>query len=219
MSSATALPPPRRIEILHADDDLVVINKPAGLLSVPGRGPDKQDCAITQLQAHYPDALTVHRLDQDTSGLLVFARGREMHRRLSMDFAARRVDKRYIAVLRGELAMPASGERGSVDLPLIVDWPNRPRHMVCHDTGKPSLTYYQVLDYEVRDGQRCTRVELEPYTGRSHQLRVHMLAIGHPIFGDTLYGDPPPPGSRLLLHAARLELLDFGLAFQSESGF
>lgn len=180
--------------ILFADDALVVADKPAGLLSVPGRGPDKQDCLIARVQLRYPDALTVHRLDQATSGLIVFGRGEVAQRALSVAFAERRVEKRYIAVVHGEL--PDTGE---VDLPLITDWPNRPRQMVDHVVGKPSLTRYRV----VARGERTSRVELEPVTGRSHQLRVHMLAIGHPIVGDTLYA-AQLGGERLLLHAERL---------------
>ncbi len=205
---------------MYANADLVVINKPAGLLTVPGRGPDKQDCALVRLQQQFPDALTVHRLDRDTSGLLVFARGKLMHRRLSMDFAARRVDKRYEALVSGALAAPAAGW-GEVDLPLIVDWPNRPRHRVDHATGKPSLTRYRVLGVESRAGGPCTRVELEPVTGRTHQLRVHMLALGHPIVGDSLYGDPATLAAepRLLLQARLLRLIDFGLGFERPPEF
>lgn len=178
---------------------MLVAEKPAGLLSVPGRLPENKDCLVTRLQADYPDALTVHRLDMATSGLMVFARGAEAHRTLSKAFADRRVSKRYIAVVAGRLE-----GHGEVDLPLVTDWPNRPRQMVDHEVGKPSLTRWQVLAHE----GATTRVELEPVTGRSHQLRVHMMAISHPIVGDVFYAPPDIEAlsPRLLLHAERLSL-------------
>lgn len=190
------------IEPLYADDHLLVLDKPAGLLAVPGRGPDKQDCLSARAQARWPDALIVHRLDMATSGLLVLARGAAMQRALSMAFAARRVQKRYLAVVAGRLASPAA-DWGVIDLPLILDWPNRPRRMIDPAHGKPSLTRWRVLGYE----DDCTRVELEPVTGRSHQLRVHLLALGHPIMGDQLYAPAAlaARSGRLLLHAWRLE--------------
>ncbi|MBK7356603.1 pseudouridine synthase [Propionivibrio sp.] len=183
--------------LIHADQALIVADKPSGLLSVPGRGPDKQDCLSKRVQADYPDALIVHRLDFDTSGLLVLARGKGMHRRLSILFQERQVNKRYIAVVKGKLEEAA----GEVRLPLLVDWPNRPRHKVDFETGKPSLTRYRVLSYN--PAERCSRLELIPETGRTHQLRVHMQAIGHPILGDSLYADAETreQAERLLLHA------------------
>jgi len=183
--------------ILHADDDMIIVNKPAGLLSVPGRAADNKDCLVTRLQANFPDALTVHRLDMATSGLMVLARGAEAHRMLSKAFAERRVVKRYLAVVAGE-----APDEGVVDLPLICDWPNRPRQMVSHEFGKPSLTRFRTLER----GQGVSRVELEPVTGRSHQLRVHMAQIGHPILGDEFYAPPEIASARprLLLHAWRL---------------
>lgn len=186
--------------LLHVDHALLVLNKPGGLLSVPGRGPDKQDCLIKRVQVAYPEALIVHRLDFDTSGLLVIARGKAMHRRLSILFQDRQVDKRYVAVVDGRLE-PTSGE---INLPLIVDWPNRPRHIVDHATGKPSLTRYRVLNYDAE--KHCSRVELTPETGRTHQLRVHMQALGHPILGDSLYANAETraKSGRLLLHAEYL---------------
>jgi tRNA pseudouridine32 synthase/23S rRNA pseudouridine746 synthase len=186
--------------LIHADHALLVVNKLSGLLSVPGRGEDKQDCLVRRVQTGYPDALIVHRLDLDTSGLLVLARGKAMHRRLSMMFQDRQVEKRYVAVVDGELA-PAEGE---VNLPLIVDWPNRPRHIVDFATGKPSLTRYRVLSHD--SDRQCSRVELTPETGRTHQLRVHMQALGHPILGDSLYAHDiaRAKASRLLLHAEYL---------------
>lgn len=194
-----ALPEPG-FGLIYADHALIVANKPSGLLSVPGRGIDKQDCLITRVQAEYPDALIVHRLDFDTSGLLVLARGKAMHRRLSILFQDRRVDKRYIAVVAGEFGQSS----GEVCLPLIVDWPNRPLHKVDFATGKPSLTRYRVLSYDVAG--HCSRLELTPETGRTHQLRVHMQALGHPILGDSLYADPMTRtrADRLLLHAEYL---------------
>jgi tRNA pseudouridine32 synthase/23S rRNA pseudouridine746 synthase len=186
--------------ILYADAHLLIADKPAGLLSVPGRGEDNQDCLITRLQADYADALTVHRLDMATSGLMAFARGAEAQRALSMAFAERRVAKTYVAVVAGLVAEDA----GAVDLPLICDWPNRPRQKVDHALGKPSLTRYRVL----ARGEGVTRLELEPVTGRSHQLRVHMAALGHPILGDPFYAPPDVQAmsARLLLHAAALSL-------------
>ncbi|HLP98180.1 MAG TPA: RluA family pseudouridine synthase [Sideroxyarcus sp.] len=182
-------------EVLYCDDHLLVADKPAGLLAVPGRGADKQDCLSARLQQQFPDTLVVHRLDMATSGLMVFARGIAMQRKLSQMFRERGVEKRYIAVVAGRLEQ----ESGEIALPLICDWPNRPRQMVDHALGKPSLTRYHRLGL---DGD-TTRVELEPVTGRSHQLRVHMAAIGYPILGDALYGDEHA-APRLLLHASVL---------------
>ena len=188
---------PRPVRIVHADDRLVVIDKPAGLLSVPGRR--EPECASAQVQATYPDALIVHRLDQATSGLLVFARGPQAQRELSADFAERRVDKVYIAIVAGRL----DGE-GLIDLPLAADWPNRPRQQVDFERGKPSQTHWRSLGAE----GPYTRVALAPITGRSHQLRVHLAALGHPIVGDTLYASPDVAGAspRLLLHASELQI-------------
>lgn len=189
---------------LHADDHLLVLDKPAGLLSVPGRGTDKQDCASARAQAQWPDALVVHRLDMATSGLLLMARGADMQRRLSMAFEARSVHKRYIAVVAGHLAH----DSGEVDLPLMTDWPNRPRQ-ITSPRGKPSLTRWRVLARGKGDrGLPQTRLELEPVTGRSHQLRVHLQSIGHAILGDALYADAEVQARspRLLLHASELAL-------------
>ena len=185
------------MRVLHADDRLVVIDKPAGLLSVPGR--TEPDCASARVQARYPDALIVHRLDQATSGLLLFARGADAQRELSADFAERRVDKVYIAVVAGRL----DGE-GLIDLPLSADWPNRPRQQVDVEHGKPSQTRWRVLAHE---GSH-TRVALEPLTGRTHQLRVHLAAQGHAILGDALYASPviATASPRLLLHASELRV-------------
>lgn len=203
-------PPDTGLELIHADDDLVVAVKPAGLLSVPGRGADRADCMALRVQARFADALVVHRLDMATSGLLVFGRGPEVQRALSMAFAGRGVSKRYEALVHG-LVLPDQGE---IDLPLVTDWPRRPRQMVCFERGKPSLTRFRVIDRD--EARRLTRVSLEPVTGRSHQLRVHLLALGHPIVGDPLYGlgtqagprpDQPADAAwatRMLLHAVEL---------------
>jgi tRNA pseudouridine32 synthase/23S rRNA pseudouridine746 synthase len=190
----------KEFSLIHVKHELLVVNKPSGLLSVPGRGEDKQDCLIKRLQTQYPDALIVHRLDCDTSGLLVMARGKEMHRRLSILFQNRQVEKRYVAVVEGKLAQ----DSGQVNLPLIVDWPNRPLHKVDFESGKPSLTDYRVLSYDAAG--HCSRIELTPQTGRTHQLRVHMQALGHPILGDSLYADSATKAKsdRPLLHAEYL---------------
>lgn len=184
-------------DLIYQDDYLLVANKPAGLLAVPGRGPDKQDCLSARLQQEFPDTLIVHRLDMATSGLMVFARGAGMQRRLSLMFQEREVEKRYVAVVAGKLA-PATGE---VNLPMIADWPNRPLQKIDTENGKPSLTRYRLLGID----EGNSRMELEPVTGRSHQLRLHMAAIGHPILGDALYGDASS-APRLLLHATTLDL-------------
>ncbi len=185
--------------IAHLDAGLVVVDKPAGLLSVPGRGPSRADCAWSRVLALAPDALIVHRLDMATSGLLLFGRGADLQRALSIAFAERRVHKRYIAVVEGCPQQDA----GEIDLPLSADWPNRPRQQVDVSRGKPSLTRWRVL---AREGG-CTRLALEPVTGRSHQLRVHAAAMGWPIVGDSLYGRPHAGAApRLLLHASELAL-------------
>jgi tRNA pseudouridine32 synthase / 23S rRNA pseudouridine746 synthase len=188
------------LTVVHADDTIVVLDKPAGLLSVPGRGAEKQDCAATRAQQRYADALVVHRLDMATSGLLLLARGAEMQRRLSIAFARREVAKRYVAVVHGRV----SAACGEIDLPLAADWPQRPRQKVDALHGKPSLTRYRCLSHDAAGD--TTRLELEPVTGRSHQLRVHLAALGHAIVGDTLYGagDNAP---RLMLHANELSLV------------
>ncbi|HSI58155.1 MAG TPA: pseudouridine synthase [Ideonella sp.] len=187
---------------LHADAHLIVIDKPAGLLSVPGKGADKADCAAARVQALYPDALVVHRLDQATSGLLVFARGIEAQRRLSRAFETREVHKGYVAVVAG---LPADDE-GLIALPLSADWPRRPLQRVDFETGKPAQTHWRVL---ARDEASLTcRLALTPLTGRTHQLRLHLQAMGHAILGDALYAPPDlqARAPRLLLHAQTLRL-------------
>lgn len=195
-------PPDTGLDVRHADDSLLIVNKPSGLLSVPGRGEHKSDCLVSRVQAVYPDALTVHRLDLGTSGLVVFGRGDAAQSLLSRLFRDRLVHKRYVAVVAG--ALPHA--QGEIALPLIADWPNRPLQKVDHVEGKPSLTRY--WRREVDAAADTSRVELEPVTGRSHQLRVHLQAIGHPIVGDELYAPEVirQAAPRLLLHAWRIEL-------------
>lgn len=178
-----------------------MVKKPAGLLAVPGRGPDKQDCLAARVQARWPEALVVHRLDQATSGLMVFARSPEAQRSLGFAFERRQVGKCYIAVVHGHMHTL----EGVIDLPLGPDWPNRPRQRVDIENGRPALTRWRVLATDGR-GER-TRLQLEPLTGRTHQLRTHLYSTGHTIVGDTLYGAGScDPGQRLLLHAATLTL-------------
>ncbi|MFY8283865.1 bifunctional tRNA pseudouridine(32) synthase/23S rRNA pseudouridine(746) synthase RluA [Pseudoalteromonas sp. SSMSWG5] len=188
------------LSIVYQDDDLLIVNKPSGLLTVPGKDPKHADCLIARINRVFPTAKIVHRLDMATSGIICLAMHKEAHRNLSIQFQDRKTAKRYIARVFGKLEQ----ETGSVDLPLICDWPNRPKQMVDHDNGKPSLTHYKVLEYE----QNATRVELTPITGRSHQLRVHMLSLGHPILGDKLYAHPEAfaMAPRLQLHAEMLTL-------------
>lgn len=195
-------PPPGEPAILYRDDALLVLDKPAGLLSVPGRGPANADSLASRIQARFPEARIVHRLDMATSGLIIMALGAEIERRLSIAFQQRHIEKRYLAVVSG-LPTPESGE---ITLPLIADWPNRPRQKVDLQLGKPSLTSYTVLAYN--PASDTSRVELRPHTGRTHQLRVHLQAIGHPILGDELYDENAAHTSapRLLLHATALRL-------------
>jgi len=190
--------------VVYADETLLVLDKPAGLLSVPGKGEDKQDCLSNRVQQHHVDARVVHRLDMATSGLLVMALGASAQRTLNDAFANREVHKRYVAVTDGLLASPGA-DWGVIDLPILLDWPNRPRRII-DPQGKPSCTRWRVLKHNPTEV--TTRLELEPVTGRSHQLRVHLQALQHPILGDTLYGSPTShaKAGRLLLHATRLEL-------------
>ena len=190
--------------MLHEDAHLLALVKPAGLLSVPGRGPQNADCLSTRAQRRWPGALIVHRLDQATSGLLLMARSAAVQRALSSAFAERRVHKRYEALVHGRPSAATDADGwAEIDLPLIVDWPNRPRSKVDHATGKPSRTRWRLLAHDAATD--TARLALEPVTGRSHQLRVHLQAIGHPIVGDALYG-APDTASRLMLHACALWL-------------
>ncbi|AOF85305.1 RNA pseudouridylate synthase family protein [Hydrogenophaga sp. RAC07] len=195
------------VSLVHEDPHVLVFNKPDGLLAVPGRGPDKQDCLSTRAQARWPDALVVHRLDMATSGLVVMARGIDAQRTLSLAFEERRVHKRYTAVVAGELVntQPDNGWN-TIDLPLMADWPNRPMQKVDHEHGKPSTTRWRIAPGHTASG--TTRLELEPVTGRTHQLRVHLQALGYPMVGDALYAAPDAVAmaSRLLLHAHWLSL-------------
>ncbi len=188
------------IEFLFEDEHFIAVNKPAGLLSVPGRGPDNQDCVISRVQALRPNSRIIHRLDMATSGILLAAQNLESLRAFSKLFEQRKIDKHYIAVVDGILEK-ATGE---IELPLICDWPNRPKQMVCHETGKNAKTLYQKVS--ANSNEKTTRVKLTPVTGRSHQLRVHMLNLGHPILGDEFYGTEQSlnAASRLLLHATQL---------------
>ena len=200
------------VQALFEDADLLVLHKPAGLLCVPGRGPDKQDCLSARAQERWPGALIVHRLDQATSGLVLMARHIEAQRRLSHAFAERQVAKRYVAVVRGHMQAPdeaaaAQGRWQTIDLPIAADWERRPLRVIDHSTGKLSQTRWRALAWDAAAG--TTRVELEPLTGRTHQLRLHMAAIGHPIAGDALYGDASTQAlsPRLLLHALSLAFM------------
>lgn len=186
-----------KLEIVYQDESLLAVNKPTGLLTVPGRGPDKQDCLFSRLLESFPDALMVHRLDMDTSGLVIFARTPDAQRSLSMQFEKRAVEKVYVAIVEGLMEL----DEGVVDYPMRKDMEQRlpPKHLVDCVRGKKATTEWRVLER----GETTTRVALFPKTGRSHQLRVHMQSIGHPIVGDPIYGHP---ADRLMLHA---ELLAF----------
>jgi tRNA pseudouridine32 synthase/23S rRNA pseudouridine746 synthase len=205
------------IRLLHVDEDLLVVDKPTLLLSVPGRGPEKQDCLVSRLAAEHGEILAVHRLDWETSGLMVLARNKKTHRELSIQFQQRAVFKQYIAVVFGRI----EGEQGEVNLPLIVDWPNRPRQKVDYEEGKPSVTHWNLLER----GAEQSRLLLTPITGRTHQLRVHLLSIGHPILGDSLYAEEPAlsMAERLCLHATVLKfhhpLTGVALEFESAPPF
>ncbi len=199
-----AAPADDGLDLIYLDAALLVVNRPAGLLAVPGRGAEKRDCLARRVQAAFPEALIVHRLDLATSGLLVLARTKEMQRRLSRLFAGRQVDKRYLAVVSGSLPTLA----GQIDLPLGADWSDRPRQKVDRLAGKPALTRYQVLSDD--PAGHTSRLALWPATGRTHQLRVHLQAIGHPIVGDALYAGAA--AERLLLHAEELAFAHPGSA-------
>ena len=192
-------PPDTPLDILHEDHEILAVNKPAGLLSVPGKGPELADCLIARLEAAYPQVLLVHRLDRDTSGVMIFALTPHAQRHLGLQFEKRQTKKRYVARVAGRL----EPKTGTVDLPLIVDWPNRPLQKVDHDAGKPAVTDWRVL----KSNDSESKVRLFPQTGRSHQLRVHMLALGHPILGDPLYApETADQYSRMMLHAEELRI-------------
>jgi tRNA pseudouridine32 synthase/23S rRNA pseudouridine746 synthase len=215
VTDAAAFAPAADVVVVAHDDALVAVDKPAGLPSVPGRRPELADCAWSRVCVAFPDARVVHRLDMATSGLLLFARGAAAQSALSRAFATRAVRKTYVALVHGRVADDA----GTIDLPLAADWPNRPRQIVDHAHGKPSTTRWQVRAREVHPSTigmagfgstpdaPLTLLELEPLTGRSHQLRVHLASLGHPIVGDTLYGPPASRDAALMyLHAMSVEL-------------
>lgn len=189
------------ISILYQDESLLIVDKPHDMLTTPGRGPDKQDCLISRLLPDYPNARIIHRLDMATSGIVVLALSHAAQVAMGHLFERREISKTYIAVVNGQL----DNMCGEIDKPLICDWENRPIQKVCFETGKAALTHYTELEYEPDND--WTRVKLEPKTGRSHQLRVHMLSLGHPIVGDFFYAPKPvlEKSVRLLLHANRLE--------------
>lgn len=186
------------LHILYQDEHIIAVNKPSGLLSVPGKAPEHNDSIMSRIKADFPNAECVHRLDMATSGVIVVALNKEAERELKRQFREREPKKTYIARVWGHVEK----EEGLVDLPLICDWPNRPKQKACHETGKAAQTFYEVLEYE----ENATRVKLSPITGRSHQLRVHMLALGHPILGDRFYAHPQARAMapRLQLHAQEL---------------
>jgi tRNA pseudouridine32 synthase/23S rRNA pseudouridine746 synthase len=191
------------LEIIYQDNDLVVLNKNSGLLTVPGRLPEHQDCLENRVKRVLPTATVVHRLDMATSGLLIMALNKPAHVAISRQFEQRKISKSYIANIYGRLEQ----EQGEVNLPLICDWPNRPMQKVDHENGKKALTHYQILKRLNVGEEQTTLVELTPITGRSHQLRVHMLSLGHPILGDRLYAHPQALAlsDRLQLHAKALQ--------------
>lgn len=194
------------VRVLHADEAVLVIDKPSGLLSVPGRGEDREDCVSRRIQRLWADARVVHRLDMDTSGLMIMARGPAAQRRLSDAFARHSIEKRYLAVVHGgmdPLLVAASSWR-EIDLPIAADWLQRPLRVIDRQGGKPSLTRWRCLATDA--ATQRTRLELSPQTGRTHQLRVHLQAMGHPIVGDRLYGhNAEGAEGRLHLHASRLQ--------------
>lgn len=197
MTQTSPTPSPSGIAILWRDKHLLVVNKPSGLLTVPGRGPEKQDCLINRLLIGFPNSRIVHRLDQPTSGVLLIPQSHLAQKSLGQQFEQRQIHKQYQAMVAGKLTSSA----GKIELPLLCDWPNRPKQMVDFAGGKKALTHYQLLEFN-RD-TNSSRVLLKPVTGRSHQLRVHMKALGHPILGDTLYAPHAVQraSKRLLLHA------------------
>lgn len=194
------------VQAVHEDADILVLLKPAGLLCVPGRGPDKQDCLSARAQQRWPGALIVHRLDQATSGLVLMARHIDAQRRLGLAFEQRQVHKRYVAVVQGHMGRTYDGTWAEIDLPIAADWERRPLRVVDAALGKPSLTRWCADAHDAAAG--TTRVLLEPVTGRTHQLRVHLAAVGHAILGDALYADAATQARspRLLLHASDLAL-------------
>lgn len=200
VDSGRYCPPDTPLEVLHHDHELLAVNKPPGLLSVPGKGPHLADCLLARVQAAFPEALLVHRLDRDTSGVMVFALTPAAQRHLGLQFEKRQVKKAYVARVWG---VPEAAS-GMIDLPLCVDWPNRPLQKVDFEAGRAAVTGWKVLR---REAGETARVRLTPETGRSHQLRVHMREIGHPILGDPFYASGPARAfDRLMLHAEGLRV-------------
>ncbi len=209
-------PPQTPLQILYEDAHLIAVNKPEGLLSVPGRGEHLADCLLSRLQAAFPGTLLVHRLDRDTSGVMIFAQTPHAQRNLGLQFEQRKTKKTYVARVSGRL----SPRTGTVDLPMCVDWPNRPLQKIDHVNGKPAVTTWKVIS----DTEAETRVRLFPRTGRSHQLRVHMLALGHPILGDPFYASGAAADyPRMMLHSEELRLSHpesgKGMRFRAEPDF
>ncbi|MAJ95424.1 MAG: RNA pseudouridine synthase [Marinovum sp.] len=207
-------PPTDPLDILHEDSHILVVNKPAGLLSVPGKGIELADCLLNRLKVAFPNTLLVHRLDRDTSGVMIFAQTEYAQRSLSMQFEKRQVKKVYVARVFGVVTQRI----GLINLPLIVDWENRPRQMVCHETGKVAVTEW----YKLSSNENESRLRLVPKTGRSHQLRVHCMALGHPILGDPIYGKASSH-CRMMLHSEELRVnhpeSGFGSRFRSKAPF
>ncbi len=203
--SQPSSPPPylvphsqEEIRILHADEDLLLVRKPDLLLSIPGRHPLNKDCLITRLQQDYPSASIVHRLDLDTSGIMVIPLNKPTHAHISRQFQQRTVNKTYTAIVYGQV----KDDAGEIDLPIACDWENRPLQTICHDRGKSALTRFEVLERQ----EDRTRLLLKPVTGRSHQLRIHMRELGHPILGCDMYAheEALAMAPRLMLHATTL---------------
>lgn len=213
------------VPVVGMGEGYVVVNKPAGLLSVRGKGPDKTDCVVSRVASMFPEAtgpLIVHRLDMDTSGLMVVALDASSQRHLSRQFETRTVEKRYVALLEGLVGAP--GDEGVIDLPMRLDIENRPYQIVDHEQGKPSVTEWRIIGHDVIGERECTRIEFSPTTGRSHQLRVHAAAgLRAPILGDVLYGAGEASASRLMLHATMLRfddpLSDERASFESDPAF
>lgn len=193
-------PPNGPLSVVHQDNQVLIVDKPSGLLSVPGKAVENRDCLESRVKAAIPAALLVHRLDMDTSGVMVFAMNKVAQRHLGLQFERRKIAKEYVAMVDGTVA----GDTGCIDLPLIVDWPNRPLQKICHETGKAALTEWSVLQRR----ECATRMQLRPKTGRSHQLRVHMLALGHVILGDRFYarGSALVASDRLMLHSEKITM-------------
>ena len=208
-------PPMGPLVFVYADDHIMVLDKPSGLLSVPGKTVGRRDCLELRLRAIHPETLLVHRLDCDTSGVMIFARTKVAQGFLGQEFEQRRAKKSYLARVAGVVAQ----EQGRIDLPIGADWPNRPKQMVDHVNGRSAITDWEVVGRSADE----TRVRLSPQTGRSHQLRVHMLALGHPILGDPIYSGDAAQFERLMLHAETLALHHPGtkawVEFQAECPF